>query len=178
LRAAGDGDPAAAIAVLVDLANTEPHAFADRAVQSEAAAIVEHATSKGVSTDAAFDRLSGSLGSDGLDVLYDLVARAQRTAEPLGRTTNAGSKARAILARPDVLSRATPAMRVAYDLRRAACANRPSMFARAAKEGDDRALEILRSMQGPTCTRRDPCCLEKNRQLELAIADIQARLRR
>lgn len=177
LRAAGDGDPATAIGALVALADTEPHAFADRAVQSEAAAIVEHATSKGVATDAAFDRLSGALGSNGLDILYDLVARAQRTAEPLGRTLDAGSKARAILARPDVLARATPAMRAAYDLRRAACAQRPSLFARAAKEGDDRALEILRSMQSPTCTRKDACCLEKNRQLELAIADIQARLR-
>ncbi len=177
LRAASDDEPGAAITALVALADAEPQAFADRAVQSEAAAIVDTATAKGASTDAAFDRLASSLGSDGLDILYDLLARSQRSAEPLGRTTKAGSKARTILARPEVLSRATPAMRVAYDLRRSTCVQRLTLFARAAKEGDDRALEILRSMQSPTCTRKDPCCLEKNRLLELAITDIQARLR-
>lgn len=177
LRAAADGEAAAAIGVLVGIADTEPKAFADRAVQTEAAAILEAAVSKGVSTDAAFDRLSGSLGSDGLDVLYDLLARAQRAGDPLGKPTTAAAKARTILARPDVMARATPAMRIAYDLRRAPCKNRPLLFARAAKEGDDRALEILRSMQAPACTRKDPCCFDKNRQLELTIADIQARLR-
>lgn len=177
LRAAAEGDPAAAIGVLVDVADTDPGAFADRAVQTEAAGIVETAASKGVATDAAFDRLSGKLGSDGLDVLYDLVAREQRSSNALAQPASAGSKARAILARSDAIGRATPAMRVAYDLRNATCQRRPSLFARAGKEGDDRALEILRTMQAPACNRRDPCCLHKNRQLELAIADIQARLR-
>jgi hypothetical protein len=177
LRAASDGEAGAAIAVLVGIADAEPRAFADRAVQTEAAAIVESAASKGVATDAAFDRLSGPLGSDGVDILYDLTARAQRAEGPLGKPTSAGGKARLLLARPDVLSRGTPAMRVAYDLRRAACLQRPLLFARAGRDGDDRALEILRSISPPGCTRRDPCCFDKNRQLEIAIADIQARLR-
>jgi len=174
---AADGEAAAAVTALVGLADAEPGAFADRAVQTEAAAIIDTAVSKGVPTDAAFDRLAGALGSDGLDVLYDLVAREQRAADQLGRPTGAASKARAILTRPEVLARATPAMRVAYELRRATCLHRPSLFPRAAKEGDDRALEMLRSMQAPACMRKDPCCLEKNRQLELSIAEIQARLR-
>src|SRR6185295_6238189 len=113
--------------------------------------------------------------SDGVDILYDLMARAQRAADPLGKPTSAGGKARALLAKPEVLARGTPAMRVAYDLRRAACLQRPLLFARAGKDGDDRALELLRSIQPPGCTRA--CCFDKNRQLELAIADIQSRLR-
>jgi eukaryotic-like serine/threonine-protein kinase len=169
LRTAADGEAAAALTVLVDVADAEPRAFADRAVQTEAAGIVEAAASKGLSADLAFDRLSGVLGSDGLDVLYDLTARE--------RAASAASKARAILAKPDVLARATPAMRIAYDLRRAPCPQRPNLFKRAAKEGDDRALEVLRSMQAPACTKKDACCFEKNHQLELTIADIQARLR-
>ncbi len=184
LRAASEGDAQTAITELLSVADSEPHAFADRAVQTEAAAIVETAASKGVPTDAAFDRLSGALGSDGLDILYDLMARAHRTRDHHARKgsaaapANAGSKAGAILARPDVLARATPAMRIAYDLRSATCQARPALFAHAAKEGDDRALDVLRTMQPPSCTRKDRCCLPKNRELELAIADIQARLRR
>jgi serine/threonine-protein kinase len=177
LRAAGEGEAGAAVTVLIGIADAEPRAFADRAVQTEAAGILEAAVSKGVPTDAAFERLSGALGSDGVDVLYDLMARAQRGADPLGKPTSAGGKARALLARPEVLSRGTPAMRVAYDLRRAACLQRPLLFARAGKDGDDRALELLRSIAPPGCTKRDPCCFEKNRQLDLAIADIQSRLR-
>ena len=175
LRVAAEGEAGAAITVLVGIADAEPHAFADRAVQTEAAGIVETAAAKGVPTDAAFDRLSGALGSDGVDVLYDIVVRAQRATDALGKPTTAGAKARALLARPEVLSRGTPAMRVAYDLRRAPCLQRPLLFARAGKDGDDRALELLRSIQPPGCTKQ--CCFDKNRQLELAVADIQARLR-
>lgn len=167
LRAASDGDPAAALTTLIALADAEPQAFADRAVQAEAATIIENAMSKGLPADAAFDRLAGPLGSDGLDILYDLFARGR----------SAGPKARTALGKPEVIARATPAMHVAYDLRRATCQQRPSLFARAAKEGDDRALEILRTMQPPACAKKDPCCLEKNRQLELTIVDVQSRLR-
>jgi eukaryotic-like serine/threonine-protein kinase len=170
LRAAADGEASAGVGVLVDVADAEPRAFADRAVQTEAAEIVEAAASKGFPTDLAFDRLSGVLGSDGLDVLYDLTTR--------DRAPAAAAKARTILAKPETLARATPAMRIAWDLRRAPCQQRPNLFKRAAKEGDDRALEVLRAMQAPACTKKDACCFEKNHQLELTIADIQARLRR
>ncbi|HVY49854.1 MAG TPA: hypothetical protein VHB21_28360, partial [Minicystis sp.] len=184
LRAVADGgDPGKAMATMLALADDAPQAFADRAVQTEAADIVESAAAKGVAPDAALERLANKLGTDGLDVLYDLVAREQRAADPLERAgitrpAGVGPKARAILSKPEVLLRATPAMRVAYELRRSTCAHRANLFPRAAKDGDDRALEILLSMQAPNCTGKDACCLHKHRELERAIADIQARLRR
>jgi serine/threonine-protein kinase len=151
-------------------------------VQAEAADVAELAAPSGAAADPIFDRLANELGTDGLDILYDLAARESRTLDPLERTgiarpTSAGARARALLGRPDVLARATPAMRIAYELPRAPCGHRPSLFARAAKEGDDRALQFLMSMSPPACSSRDACCYEKHRELPRAIAEIQARLR-
>jgi serine/threonine-protein kinase len=184
VRAAADAkDDKAAVALLIALADGEPQVFADRAVQSEAAAVIETAVAHGVATDPLFDRLTNKLGTDGIDVLYDLLVREQRAVDPLARSgvappVGAGARARAILSRQEVRARASPAMRVAYELKYASCQHRPNWFPKAADEGDDRALEILRSMQPPACTHRSACCLEGNRELERAIAKIQARLRR
>ncbi len=183
LHAAAEAqDGAGAVAVFLDLADKERAAFADRAVQSEAARVAEIAAASGHAADPIFDRLGNALGTDGLDILYDLAARELRSGDPLERTglappKGAGPRARAILGRPETLARATPAMRVAYELRRASCQHRPNLFPRAATDGDDRALEILTSMQPPACSRKDACCLPKHRELERAVAEIQARLR-
>lgn len=177
-------DAAAAAALLLDLAEKEPGAFADRAVQTDAAAAAELVapTAQG---DAVFDALASRLGTDGLDILYDIVAREARGAgdkmQALGfsKPTAAAPRARAILGKPEVLAKATPAMRVAYELHRASCQFRQNLFPRAGKEGDDRALQILTSMTPPACTPQTHlCCLPKHAQLERAVADIQARLRR
>jgi serine/threonine-protein kinase len=175
-------DSANAVAVFVELADRNRAAFGDRAVQTEAADVAELAAPSGHAADPIFDRLAAPLGADGLDILYDLVAREQHSGDPLERAgltapTSAGPRARAILGRPEVLARATPAMRVAYELRRAPCLSREGLFPRAATDGDDRALEILTAMQPPACSRKDACCFLKHRQLERAIAEIQTRLR-
>lgn len=82
------------------------------------------------------------------------------------------------LAPEAALARATPAMRIAYEMRTASCPDRPVLFARAASDGEDRALDTLRSMQAPRCSRQDRCCLPEDREPERAIAEIQARMRR
>jgi serine/threonine-protein kinase len=184
LHAAAEGnDSAKAVAVFLEIADKERAAFGDRAVQAEAPAVVELAASSGRAADPIFDRLANELGADGLDILYDLAAREQRAHNPLESNglappASAGPRARAILGRPEALARATPAMRVAYELRRAPCHERALLFPRAAKDGDDRALEILTSMQPPACPRKDTCCFPKHRELERAVAEIQARIRR
>ena len=184
LRAAAESnDGAKAAAAFLRLADEDRAAFDDRAVQAEAAPVVELAASSGHAADPVFDRLSGELGEGGLDILYDLAAREQRTrnvleSHGLAPPSGAGPRARAILGRPDVLARATPAMRIAYELRRAPCHERPLLFPRAAKDGDDRALEILIGMQPPACSHKDACCFPKHRELERAVAEIQARIRR
>lgn len=60
-----------------------------------------------------FNRLSGELGEGGLDILYDLAAREQRTrnlleSNGLAPPTGAGPRARAILGRPRRASGAEP----------------------------------------------------------------------
>jgi serine/threonine-protein kinase len=183
LHAAAEAhDPIAAVAVFVDLADQQRAAFADRAVQTEAAAVADLVAPSGRAADPVFDRLASQLGEGGLDVLYDLAAREPRVGDPLERAgllapARSGPRARAILGRADALARATPAMRVAYELRRATCQSRAGLFGRAATDGDDRALSILTSMQPPACPREGVCCFPRHRELERAIAEIQTRLR-
>ena len=125
-----------------------------------------------------------ALGTDGLDILYDIVAREARGGDKMqalgfAKPTSAAPRARAILGNPSMLARATPAMRVAYELHRASCQFRMNLFARAGKEGDDRALQILTGMMPPACAPQTHlCCLLKHPELERSVADIQARLRR
>ena len=140
------------------------------------------AASSSAGQSAAMDRLGSDLGADGLDILYDLAARERSPDSATERTslappTGPGARARAILGRPGALARATPAMRVAYELHRAPCESRRGLFARAASDGDDRALEILQAMARPGCSRKEACCAGKDRELERAVAEIQARLR-
>ncbi len=176
-------DAPGAAALLLELGQKDPGVFKDRAVQADAAAAAELAA-PGPQGDAAFEMLGSKLGSDGLDVLYDVVAREGQGADKqqvlgFAKPAEAGPRARAILGKPETLGRATPAMRVAYELRRASCTWRRNLFPRAGKEGDDRALAILGAMMPPGCSpQAQLCCLPKNNELERAIADIQARIRR
>lgn len=185
LRMAVDSrDPKRASAALVELLAQEPKSLADSAVQTEAAAAAELvATVEGEAADDIFDRIA-KLGANGPDVLYAIVAREPLTVDPaqrvgLTKPKDAAARARALLARPDILNQASPSMRIALDLRRAACVSRPMLFPRAAKDGDDRALQILLAMQPPGCTpQTSSCCFPQHMQLDRTIADIQARLRR
>lgn len=176
-------DAAGSAALLLELAEKDPGAFADRAVQAEAAAAAE-LVATGPQGDAVFDAFANKLGTDGLDILYDIVAREARGGDKMQamgftKPTSAAPRARAILGNPTMLARATPAMRVAYELHRASCQFRMNLFARAGKEGDDRALQILTAMMPPACAPQTHlCCLVNHAELERSVADIQARLRR
>lgn len=186
LRAAIDSaDAKKAHAVLKDLIDTDPEAFKDRAVQTDAAEAAQLAAGlEGALTDELFNRLATKLGTDGLDVLYDLVAREgpkSDTAQRVGLTApkSAPARARNLLLRPDLIGKASPAMRIAFDLHKTPCSTRPVLFQRASKDGDDRALQILQSMQPPACTPGPrACCFPQHQQLDRTISDIQARLRR
>ena len=82
----------------------------------------------------AFDLMAGPMGSDGLDLLYDLALKSPALKE----------RAMRLLGGPNALQRATPALRVAYELRAASsCDARKALLARAAEDGDRRAVEVL-----------------------------------
>ena len=181
IRAAAEsGDAGRCVASLSGLLRESPSAFSDRSVQSESAAALEVAAAAGKSADALFERIS-ALPVAGQDILYDLVAREAKvdaTERPLlAPPLRPGSRARALLARPDVIAKGSAAMRVAHELRSSPCARRPFLFARAGADGDDRALLILTSMQAPTCGPQGGGCCTKHPELARAIAAIETRLR-
>ncbi|MDI3286771.1 serine/threonine-protein kinase [Polyangium sp. 15x6] len=120
-------------------------------------------------SDQVFDALENELGSGGLDVLFHVVR------------TRGGSKAsrraQDILGKPGILERATPALRVAYELRKSACPDKRALFSRAAEEGDGRALEELLIVKDVPCSaKRDPCCYREDAELKDAITKLRAKL--
>ncbi len=114
-------------------------------------------------SDRAFDALVGRLGSDGLDVLYDLVSTKGRA--------SAAVRAATLLRRKGVLARATEEMRIAFQLREASCVDKLGLLGRAAQEGDGRTLVVLQT-QGVACFKKH------NHAVQEAMAALRSRLSR
>ncbi|MDI1450750.1 serine/threonine-protein kinase [Polyangium sp. 6x1] len=120
-------------------------------------------------SDQVFGALENELGTGGLDVLFHVVRTRGGT--------KASRRAQDILAKPGILDRATPALRVAYELRKAACPDKRALFARAAEEGDGRALDELLIVKDVPCSaKRDPCCYREDAELKDAIGTLRAKL--
>jgi tRNA A-37 threonylcarbamoyl transferase component Bud32 len=113
--------------------------------------------------DRIFEALTSRLGVAGLDVLYDLVATKGRAGAALRAAT--------VLRRRGVLSRATPELRIAFQLREATCVEKLSLLDRAANEGDGRALVVLQT-QGSACFKKH------NKALLEAMTVLRSRLNR
>lgn len=154
---------------LLALAELDPGALST--VEMRAAAVETTLT-------ASADRAKGAVlakalaerfGSDGIDVLYDLA------------TTRGGSLA-ASLATPllsdsAVRARGTPALRIAIELREAACSDKPALLDRARTEGDARTLALLSAMRAPDCDASGgACCLRDNPAVETAARELGERL--
>ncbi|MBW2453463.1 MAG: serine/threonine protein kinase [Deltaproteobacteria bacterium] len=104
-------------------------------------------TQGGDHAERAFGLLAKSLGSAGPDMLYDLgnkqKGHRKRTDE--------------LLADPKVLDKATPALRIALELRAAkGCQGKYALLARAATDGDHRCVALLRPL---TIGRKRGCGL-------------------
>lgn len=155
-KAAGSKDATQGAEALLALAAIEPSKLAAPGVLQHAAAVaVVVALGDAETADLVIERLaSAELGSAGPDVLYQMAA------------VHGGSKGAAraleLLRRKDVIRRATPALRVALELRQSPCAERPRLLDRAAREGDRRALLLLQGMRPPNCEVPGGCCLDRN----------------
>jgi serine/threonine-protein kinase len=172
LRDAVNSGPANGSSTLLHLLKAKPETFRETSVQAAAAAAAEKAAENDLQeTDEIFEHFATKLGEPGLDVLYELAS--------LPEGSKAATRAHALLAKPEVIGTGSTAMRIAYDLRKASCSQRTFLFTRAAKEGDDRTLVLLSSMLPPACEpRASPCCFLKHGELEKAVAEIRARIRR
>ncbi|HVY45470.1 MAG TPA: serine/threonine-protein kinase [Minicystis sp.] len=151
----------------VALARVEPKFVEDRAIRPDLVAVAagigfqEHSEA----ADQVFDLLAHRLGAAGLDVLYDLAR---------GRAgTKGGRRAAELLAKPDVLARATPALRIAFLLGAAKCDEKVALLERAGAEGDRRTLLQLEALRGATC-KKEGCCLRDEATAD-AIKAIKAR---
>ncbi|WP_437739769.1 serine/threonine-protein kinase [Sorangium sp. So ce1504] len=155
---------------LLALAEADPELALSRGLREEVLSTVAGIgfEEDNPAADEVFDLLTNRLGSGGLDVLLDLV-RARGG-------TKAARRASEILARPDVMARATPALRVLFAFRKASCGGKRALFGRAAAEGDERMLFELQVLHGARCRRNDPCCFRDDKAIADAIQQLKTRL--
>ncbi|WP_437708254.1 serine/threonine-protein kinase [Sorangium sp. So ce448] len=155
---------------LLALAEADPELALSRGLREEVLSTVAGIgfEEDNPAADEVFDLLTNRLGSGGLDVLLDLV-RARGG-------TKAARRASEILARPEVMARATPALRVLFAFRRASCGGKRALFGRAAAEGDERMLFELQVLHGARCRRTDPCCFRDDKAIADAIQQLKTRL--
>ncbi len=121
---------------------------------------------------------SEPMGSDGPDLLYDLMVAGKQSVRPSAET---------LLAQDEVRARATPALAIAYDLKVSdSCDAMLDLLERAAADGDERAAAVLSySVDGAKrgCGRRRnmPCparCGDRKYQdrFRATVAKIRNRL--
>ena len=121
----------------------------------------------------AFETMATSMGARGPDLIYEL-----SIAPGVGKFTK--DRANAALKDPEVLKLATPALLIANELRLTPACSRKPLFAKAAREGDARALHYLRPLLATTGCGffgRSDCfgCLGGRTELRAAIDAIEKR---
>ncbi|WP_437593916.1 hypothetical protein [Sorangium sp. So ce1000] len=162
---------AAALAAAKRLLDLDPGAAADddvKRIVSSAAAGPPDAAS------AALDLMASGMGSQGADLLYELAVGGSALKERAARR----------LAEAAVLERATPALRIANELRVApSCKARQALLPRATADGDRRAIDVLApliSSKGKGCgflgmSRCTAPCASIAEEIKAAIQAIEAR---
>jgi hypothetical protein len=163
------GQMAAAVADLERLLSVDPEAATDRELLDTIVDLTQRITQlDGPAPDRLFTLIAQKMGTAGGDLLYELL------------TTKGGSRAakRAedLLGDVTVRERASPAMRVAYDLRNAKRCDKIALFSRASSEGDGRTLGQLQLLNR-SCRRGDDCCLYNDARLRVAMDAIKSRQR-
>jgi len=131
------------------------------------------ASGQPATSDLALDIMAASMGSTGPDLLFEL-SNAKGVA-PRVRT-----KAAELTKSDGVKKLATPALRVAIDLRDRGGCDRAALFAEAEKSGDSRSLSFLTPLQarkGCGLFRLSDCyaCLGNRAGLSKAIEAIKKR---
>jgi serine/threonine-protein kinase len=169
VKAAEGDDIAESAAILVALADADKSALKDAAAREAAKKVAVTAAEQGGDpATQVYYAIAYRFGSEGLDLLYDISQ---------GQSLKAARRAGAIVETQARSNRASPALRVAMELRKTACKQKPLLFARASAEGDARALAVLESLQPPACEPDGPaCCFRRHVGLERAIETLRARV--
>ncbi len=160
-----------ALAALEQLVELDPKAPKDPKVRESIVDLTQRLTLLTTGEpERMFSMLAQKMGTTGIDILYQLV------------TTKGGSRAaklaESLLLQEEVLDRGSPALQVAWKLRRAkTCDARKALFPDAAKDGDSRTLGQLYILDRQ-CSRRRPdpgCCSEKDPELKATMDALKAR---
>lgn len=122
----------------------------------------------------AMEIMSTSMGSRGPELLYELILAPSVGKYPKERASR-------LLADASVKKLATPALVVANDLRVLSGCDRRKLFSRAATDGDERSLALLRPLlatKGCAWHRQADCytCLGDRADLKATIEAIEKRL--
>ncbi|HTJ81719.1 MAG TPA: protein kinase, partial [Polyangiaceae bacterium] len=150
------------------LAELDEHAFDGAEMRAAALDVAVSAGGDHERSVAVVTALGEKFGTGGLDVLYDIA------------TTRGGSEAaslaNAILARPEARARGSAALRIALELREAACNAKLDLMDRVKADGDERALAQLVALRSPDCdSSTGACCLRDNAAVEIATRELSSK---
>ena len=159
-----------AMRLIAELAMLDPSTGTDLEIVKSIVAALQ---SDAASVEAVAELLETGLGESGVDLLYDLTLK-QTGARWKPRLNQSLSK-------PEVLAKASPAARVALELRAARrCEAKRDLLVRAEQEGDRRALVQIKSLtqtKGCGFLGLQDCwpCLRKTSALQDAIVALESR---
>jgi serine/threonine-protein kinase len=140
--------------------------------------VLRAAHGKDPTAATAFELMSQNMGSDGADLLFDLMVASE--------VSDVRSRAKDILADEALRARGTPALRVAYDLRMAkSCEGQAALLERAAADGDGRSILALSSSAVGTpkgCGPRGrqackPKCAAESAKMRATMRTIEQRMK-
>ena len=166
-QASSSRDYAHAIKGIYALATLDPNALAGTEIKSETVEVVVNAGP--VDSSKLVRTLAEGFGTDGIDVLYDIVV--------MRGGSDAASIADELLHKPEVLARGSVGLRIALELRRAPCEQKAALLDRAVSEGDQRTLTQLGALRDPACdVATGACCLSQNPAVDKAARDLTNRI--
>ncbi len=155
-----------AVEQLDRLASADPTAPVEPSVRPHVIALAQRVVLvKGTAPDRFFATVANKLGTQGPDILYELVVSK-------GGTT-AASWSERLLGLPEVRARGTAALRLAWDLRTQPCDQRASLAPTAAEVGDLRAYVQLQQLLACPTTA---CCLKGDAAVDAAAKALAKKL--
>jgi len=170
-QAADPNGLVAAVATLRKLFSLDEQAVRDVDLQG----ILKRAASGSAqASDLAFDVMANSMGSAGIDLMYELGVSP-------GTSKLVRDRSISLTKRDDIRKKASPALLVALDLRGSVGCARKKDFARAAEVGDARSLQYLTPLtatKGCGVFGLGDCfddCLGNRKELRDTISAIKAR---
>jgi hypothetical protein len=168
------GDAKGQLALLEQLAEIDKASFGGDELQKNIITLTQQLTLlPGNEADRMFNLLAMKTGTQGLDILLFLITNRSGTASTI---------AAKLLENEEIVERGSPAMQIAYKLRKAKCDAKKDLLAEAGEKGDRRTrgqLEELNQDCGRS-RRRGPgaCCMHKDPALLAALAAMDARASR